>query len=86
VPKCAHIFIKMLQVHNILLKMCNLSNILKTANKIFLKHFPIAIWQLSINVLSHYNAFELYAPLQSYRRKKHKSTYRSNEKQDAKVI
>jgi len=27
----------MLQVHNILLKMCNLSNILKTANIIFKK-------------------------------------------------
>jgi len=32
---CAHILIKMLLVHNILLKMCNLSNILKTANIIF---------------------------------------------------
>jgi len=50
---------KKLQVHNILLKMCNLSNIVKTANIIFKKKFSIAIWRLSINVLSHYNAFEL---------------------------
>jgi len=31
---CAHILIKMLQVHNILLKLCNLSLILQTAKKI----------------------------------------------------
>jgi len=52
----------------------------------FKKNFPIAIWRLSINALSHYNAFELYQSLQPYCRKKHKSPYRSNEKQDAKVI
>jgi len=44
VPKdqiCAHILIKMLQVHNMLLKMCNLSNIIKTANIIpYFKTFP----------------------------------------------
>jgi len=55
----------MLQVHNILLlKMCNLSNILQTANIIF-KNIS-----LSINVLSHYNAFELYESLQPYRQRK----------------
>jgi len=65
--------------------MCNLSNILKTANIKFLKNFPVAIWRLSINVLSHYDAFEWYESVQPCRRK-NKSTYISNEKQDAKVI
>jgi len=35
------------------------------------------------NVLLNYNA---YGSVQRCRRNKHKSTYRSNEKQDAKII
>jgi len=45
--------------------------------------FRVAIWRLLINVLLNCNA---YGSVQRCRRNKHKSPYRSNEKEDAKVL
>jgi len=65
--------------------MCNIANILQTANMRF-KKIPCRHLATVDDRFDTLQRIRLYESLQPYRRKKHKSTHRSNEKQDAKVI